>query len=124
MSHAKPSNPYQAPASEQLETSLSNQLAYKGFGLVIASTFIFGIGGALIGLLLGLITPAYYESVFDLALADEAWQVGLGLGLTQGLVCGIIVGCVVLLASAWYRSRIRAGLLPQIQALEKQQNAG
>jgi hypothetical protein len=81
--------------------------AAKGFLIVVLSAVAFGIGGGLIGYSLGVFAPAYYRGVYR--SGQEAWfdpvQMGLGLGISQGAVCGVIIGCVVVLAVAWYSSR-------------------
>ena len=85
----------------------------RGFLIVVLSGLGFAIGGGLIGYTLALVAPAYYRGVFS--SGREPWfdpvQVGLGLGITQGAVCGVIVGSVVVLAVAWYNSRPSA---PQV----------
>lgn len=76
----------------------------------------------MIGWVLSVIAPAYYRYMFD-AMDSELWQLGVGLGLTQGLVAGLVAGCVVVLAAAVYRSRIRSGLLREIQGLDSDSEA-
>lgn len=112
-----PNNPYQSPqqAADQLNRALGGGMLYRGLVLIVLATLLFGLGGALVGLGLGALAPDYYRAVFDLPPDRSVWQIGLGLGFTQGLLAGLAVGCVVLLASAWYRSRIRQGLLEQLQ---------
>ena len=85
--------------------------------LIIFSTIFFGAVGGLIGWLLSLLTPGYYRAAYD-ADKSDIWQIGVGLGLTQGFIAGIVVGCVVVLASAWYRSRIKAGIMREIKGLD------
>jgi hypothetical protein len=80
----------------------------RAFLTIIASAIGFGLGGWLIGYMLGTNAPGYYRSVFRNG-SDPAFDpvaVGAGLGLTQGIVAGLIVGAVVVLAVAWYRSRV------------------
>jgi hypothetical protein len=81
----------------------------KGFLIVILSSLGFALAGALIGYTLGVALPGYYRAVFS--SGREPWfepvAVGLGLGLTQGLLCGVAVGAVVVLAVAWHNSRRR-----------------
>jgi hypothetical protein len=66
-------------------------------------------GGALIGFCLGRFAPAYYYSVVppQPGLPYDPVAVGVGLGLTQGLVAGLCVGGVIVLALAiatWRRN--------------------
>jgi hypothetical protein len=95
----------------------------RGFLIVILSGLAFGAAGAGIGYGLALAAPGYYRGVFN--SGREPWfdpaAVGLGLGLTQGAICGVIVGCVIVLAVAWYNARRgpRAIELPPSDALPR-----
>jgi hypothetical protein len=79
----------------------------KGFFIIILSGIAFALGGGAIGYGLATFAPGYYRGVFP--SGGEAWfdpvVVGLGLGLTQGLICGLFLGGVVVLAVAWYNAR-------------------
>ena len=79
----------------------------KGFLIIILSGLGFALGGGLIGYTLAVFLPSYYRGVFS--SGRESWfdpmEVGVGLGTTQGLICGLVVGAVVVLAVAWYNSR-------------------
>ena len=82
---------------------------FKGFLIVILSGIAFALGGALIGYSLGVAMPGYYRAVFssDRELWFDPATVGFGMGLTQGLICGVVIGSVVVLAVAWHNSRCR-----------------
>ena len=70
----------------------------RGLVIVIICCLSFGVAGGLLGLALGVGAAAYYRGVFH-AADDPRFDpmlVGLGLGLTQGVVCGAAVGCVVI----------------------------
>lgn len=114
-------NPYEAPtpASQQLAQALGTRMLYRSLGLIVAATCLFGAGGALVGWLLALLTPDYYRAVFELDPGSPVWQIGVGLGLAQGLVAGVVVGCCVVLATAIYRSRIRKGMVGELEAWEQ-----
>jgi hypothetical protein len=71
----------------------------RAFVIILGTACGFGTAGALIGYLLGTVTPGYYSAMFRTTLANEA-AVGVGLGLTQGLVAGLVVGSIVVLAVA------------------------
>jgi hypothetical protein len=75
----------------------------RGFLIIAISTALCAIIGAGTGYTLGTFAPAFYRTLFRNGNAPtfDPVQMGLGLGLTQGLV----VGCVVVLAVAWYNSR-------------------
>lgn len=115
-------NPYEAPKQLIKEAFDTDKLLKKGFLTVIASTVFFGVMGCGVGGLLGVLVPDYYQTVFRFSAPyGEVWKIGAGLGLTQGLVAGIVVGCVVLLSTAWYKSRMNssvAQMLAQLQALQ------
>ena len=64
--------------------------------------------GALLGAMMSLWIPGYFEAMFGVAKDDSTFQplsVGLGLGLTQGIISGIVIGCVVVLSVAIYSRR-------------------
>jgi hypothetical protein len=107
----------------------------KGFTIIIPSGFAFALGGGLSGYGLALLEPGYYRGVFSSGREPrfDPVAVGLGLGVTQGLICGLLVGAVVVLAVAWYRSRRgafedalapRAGLPQRRQAEGRREEAG
>lgn len=85
----------------------------RGFLIIGISTVLCAIIGAGTGYTLGMVAPAFYRTLFHNGNAPtfDPVQMGLGLGLTQGLVAGLFVGCVVVLSVAWYNSR-RVVILP------------
>lgn len=106
---------FQSKVDAELERTLAgDKMIYRSLYLVIATTIMFGAFGGIVGWLLSILTPDYYRSRFD-ALDSEVWQIAVGSGVTQGLIVGAAVGCVVLLATAWYRSRVKAGIVQQFQ---------
>ena len=88
------------------------KLVFRSIYMISVTSLMFGCMGALIGWLLATITPAYFRDVYD-TMESEAWQVGLGMGLSTGLICGVAIGCSVLLATSWYRSRVKQSLIQQ-----------
>ena len=73
--------------------------------------------------MIGLLLPQYYDAMFPRlnGMAGQHWKLGAGLGVTQGLVGGSVVGCVVLLSTAWYKSRMSnsiAQMVAQAHALQ------
>lgn len=83
----------------------------RGFLITIASGLGFGVGGALVGYAIGRWVPDYYKTVLRIPTEEQIdiAQVGLGLGLTQGIGIGLIVGLAIVGAVAWYNSRKPAG---------------
>ena len=81
----------------------------RGFVITIVSGIAFACLGGVAGYALGIFVPDYYRLVFRIpeGVAISPTQAGLGLGITQGGAVGLIVGLVIVLAVAWYNSRIR-----------------
>jgi hypothetical protein len=78
----------------------------KGFLIIVACGLVFGVCCGACGYALGRFVPGYYRSVFFARNREfDPEAVGLGLGVSQGLFAGLLIGCVVVLAVAWYRSR-------------------
>jgi hypothetical protein len=77
----------------------------RAFSVIIASAIGFGFAGGLIGYALGRFAPAYYRGVYGIVEPStfNPVQVGLGLGISQGLIAGVLVGAVVVLAVGFSR---------------------
>ena len=106
-------NPYipsRQPADVRLKTGpVSGISAARAMAIVLASGFAFAVGGAILGCLLAVVAPGYYRAVFSSGNDPgfDPFQVGLGLGLLQGLGTGLVLGAIVVLAVAishWRRS--------------------
>ncbi|MDX2036203.1 MAG: hypothetical protein SFX72_06095 [Isosphaeraceae bacterium] len=80
----------------------------RGFMIVLAGTLGFAALGGGVGYGLGVLLPEYYRGVFHAAGHPHfsPTAVGLGLGLTQGAIAGLVVGCVVVVTVGWYRSQM------------------
>ena len=81
----------------------------KGALTTVAGTGIgFGVAGSLIGALLGRIAPGFYQQM--LPLRDPAnfnpVEVGIGLGLTNGLGWGLAIGVLLVAIIAWKDTRL------------------
>lgn len=77
------------------------------FAIVIGSSLFFGAAGAVIGLLLGVFVPQFYQVVLYHRAENisDYRLVGGALGLTQGLMVGIGVGLVIIVAICWLQGR-------------------
>jgi hypothetical protein len=98
-------------------------MLFKGFVTIVMSSLFFGFMGGLIGMLIGLLIPQYYETIYPglSRIGGDPWKMGVALGAVQGLVAGICVGSVVLLSTAWYKSRMTNSItqmVAQAQALQ------
>ena len=80
-------------------------------GAVFGCSFLGALIGLGIGAALGSFFPGYYRSLF-LGGSDpnfDAFAVGIGQGLTQGLAFGAVVGLLLVAMFYWYRSRRGVG---------------
>jgi hypothetical protein len=80
----------------------------RGFAIIIVSGVAFAAGGGGLGYALGRLAPSYYRGVFAGGESPgfDPVQVGIGLGVSQGLIAGLGVGSVVVVAvaiSGWRR---------------------
>ena len=91
----------------------SNNMFLRGIYMIVSSGFVFAVLGAIAGWVFSLVIPGYFRNVYD-ATDEEIWQVAVGLGVTRGFILGIILASVVLLATAWYRSRIKQTIMQQL----------
>ena len=103
------------PTKQQIEAEVdkamkNSNVFLRGMYMIMSSAFIFSVLGGLAGWFLSLTLPGYFRNVYD-AADSEIWQVAVGLGLTRGFLLGIFLSSVVLLATAWYRSRIKNTLM-------------
>ncbi len=97
-------NPYVPPEEDG---TASPSLMVWTIGAVFGCSFIGGLSGVSLGAGLGAFWPGYYRSVFpngDSPNFDPV-AVGIGQGLTQGVVLGTFVGLV--LVSMFYMFRLR-----------------
>lgn len=80
---------------------------FRGFAITIASGVAFGLGGGAVGYAVGRWLPGFYRTLFR-ATEDQEFdpvEMGLGLGLTNGLMLGVAVGLVIVVAVTWYNAR-------------------
>ena len=93
----------------------SDKLMRNGLILIFFAVLFFAVAGALAGWALGAFAPDYYRINLNFEKGEaDAGQVGIGLGATQGAMAGLIAGCVVVLATAWFKSRVKGIILDQL----------
>ena len=106
-------NPYDSP-KQPAETGTASG---PGLGVLVGSAaFVFGValvGGVVgmgIGAALGTFVPGYYRSVFVGGYDPhfDPVAVGIGQGLTQGVMFGGLVGLALVALFYWHRSRRRS----------------
>jgi hypothetical protein len=100
-------NPYD-PSRERADAGkVGPSTLIASIAAVFGSAFLGGLLGLGIGAALGSFVPGYYRSVFgggDNPHFDPV-AVGIGQGLTQGVVFGGVVGVVLVWMYYRYRSR-------------------
>lgn len=77
--------------------------------VTVAGTAIgFAAFGGAVGAGLGKYAPAYYRQTFYVrdSANFEPIELGLGLGITQGLIWGICVGVLIVVILVWKEIRI------------------
>lgn len=107
------------PTNEQIDAKVdrvitNNNIFLRGVYMILSSAFIFSVLGAIAGWAFALALPDYFRNVYD-ATDSEIWQVAVGLGITRGFILGVFLSSVVLLATAWYRSRLKQSLVRQYE---------
>ena len=104
---SSPENPYDAPQAQPRSSPSSPVPLLWSVTTVFGSTIIGGVIGLGIGAALGAWVPSYYRSVFSRGSdADfDPLAVGIGQGLTQGLLLGAGIGLVIVAMFYGYRLR-------------------
>jgi hypothetical protein len=80
----------------------------RAVGWIALTSVLFAVIGGLIGWLMGTQMPGYYRSIF-LRGSDPAFDpvaIGLGQGITQGLVLGSAIGLVLVLSNWWKEAKL------------------
>ena len=102
-------NPYQSVNDPSVPPT-----RYRPRVLIISAVFAFGCAaicgliGMILGAILGAFVPSYYETVFSAENSPgfNPVAVGVGLGLTQGVVFGGLAGVALVAAYYWYETRL------------------
>jgi hypothetical protein len=100
-------NPYDAPKDTTIRAAASPTTLLWSMVAVFGCVCLGGVLGLGIGAALGALVPGYYRSVFR-GGADATFDpiaVGVGHGLTQGVVFGGIIGLVLVALWYWCQSR-------------------
>lgn len=99
-------NPYETPDGETKLVSPS--ILFQSIGVVFGCAFICGLLGMGVGMAIGEFAPGYYETLFSgpNGLPASPVVIGLGLGLTQGIIFGAVLGVVLVALFYWYRLRM------------------
>ncbi len=100
-------NPYRSPKPVAIPPAATPSLLLWSAAAVFGCTILGGLLGLAIGAALGTLVPGYYRSVFSgghLPGFDPV-AVGIGQGLSQGVVFGGAIGLVLVAMFYWYRSR-------------------
>ncbi|HVX15814.1 MAG TPA: hypothetical protein VHC22_31820 [Pirellulales bacterium] len=97
-------NPYVAPVGG---CSKHRPSAARAVLVVVGCTIACAAIGTSAGYLLGSFAPGYYRSVFRNGDAPgfDPVEVGIGLGLTQGLALGFIAGVIIVVVLMRQRRR-------------------
>ena len=81
---------------------------FKALGTVVGTAAGFGIAGAGVGALLGRVAPSFFIQM--LPLRDPAHfdplELGIGLGMTNGLGWGLAIGVLLVAILAWRETRL------------------
>jgi len=81
-------------------------------GTIFGAAIFCTLAGGILGWAIGCFWPEYYQIVFGRAAQQAAFDpvaVGVGLGVTQGAVAGLVVGCAAALLVAWVTIRRTPG---------------
>jgi hypothetical protein len=105
-----------AARQDAIKAFQSDRLLRNGLILILFAVIFFAMAGALAGWALGVFAPDYYRISLHFEKGEaDAGQLGIGLGATQGAVAGLIAGCVVVLATAWFKSRVKSIVIDQLE---------
>ena len=79
----------------------------KGFATMLASVVICSGVGAVVGYAIGRLLPAFFRAMLPGGGREDAdpIQVGIGLGLVNGIWLGVAVGGVIVACVTWYSVR-------------------
>tara|TARA_R110002049_G_scaffold305056_3_gene501137 strand:+ start:89733 stop:90083 length:351 start_codon:yes stop_codon:yes gene_type:complete len=105
-------NPYDTP--QDVHRSAAPRRLLWSMAIVFGSSIAGGVLGLAIGATLGYFVPGYYRSVFsggDLPGFDPM-AVGIGQGITQGIILGTGVGIILVALQFWFEHRSQTDRSP------------
>ena len=81
---------------------------FKALATVVGTAIGFGIVGTGIGAFLGSFAPGFFRHLFPLRDLEnfEPLELGIGLGLVNGLAWGLATGVLVVGVVSWRETRI------------------
>lgn len=79
----------------------------KALAIVIVGVIVFAVIGGLTGAVIGNVSPGYYRAVFRQGRHPDfnPLEVGIGLGVTQGMGAGLAISLAVVALLAWKEHR-------------------
>jgi hypothetical protein len=80
----------------------------KALATVVATAVVFGMAGTGIGMFLGKMAPSFLRHAVGSSAEEglDPMELGIGLGLTNGLTWGLVVGILAVAILAWRESRL------------------
>ena len=80
----------------------------KALATVVGTAVGFGAAGTAIGALLGKVAPGFFRQLLPLRdpVNFNPVELGIGLGLTNGLGWGVVVGVLLVAIIAWKETRV------------------
>jgi hypothetical protein len=81
--------------------------ALKALATVVATAVIFGLAGTGVGVFLGKAAPSFYRQTVVIRDPEsfDPVELGIGLGLTNGLIWGLVIGTLIVAVLAWKETR-------------------
>ena len=81
---------------------------FKALATVVGTAVGFGIAGTGIGAFLGNFTPAFFRNVLPFRDPEtfDPMELGVGLGLVNGLIWGMVIGILIVAILSWKEVRL------------------
>lgn len=87
-------------------SGVTQMTLFKALATIVGTSIGFGIAGTGIGALLGKFAPSFFQ-LFVLREMENfnALEIGIGLGLVNGMIWGLVIGVVVVGILSWKEKR-------------------